>query len=231
MESKLVNNIIKQTLVLQPDTNSIGECLNQLNRFFDDIESSEHSIIMHIDVVTENEQWLPAQIEEMSTLYPKWEKCIGRLEKLKNVKIVSCPNKVSQFALELLFVADYRVASNQAGLNLAAAQFDIIPTTFIYRAAHLLGDQQAKKLFLFGQSITANEGVNIGLYDELSDSAAEVVERVVNTLTPTLLNQFSIRRRLIADSHNQSIGEALGSHLAACDRLFALGENDFNKAS
>jgi isomerase DpgB len=218
---KLSNNATQMKLIIRLDLITISECIQQVQAFCDEVESSSENIIMSLEVYTANDSWLPSQIKEMSQLYPKWEKCMARLEKIKNMKIVCCPNNVSQMALELLMVADYRIVGQKSDLKLVSAQLGVVPTTALYRATKLLGAQLAKRIFLFGQTLDASEGVNFGLYDECTEDIETAERRLLGSMTKGVLNDFSVRRRLIEDSHNLNIHEALGAHLAACDRLFA----------
>jgi isomerase DpgB len=218
---KFSNNVTQMKLRIQLDLITISECIQQVQTFCDEVESSSEDIIMSFELYTMNEGWLPSQIKEMSQMYSKWEKCVARLEKIKNMKIVSCPNNVSQMALEFLMVADYRIVGVKSNLKLVTEQLGIVPTTALYRATKLLGTQLAKRIFLFGQAVDATEGVKLGIYDECTQDTEVAEGKLIDSMSEDVMNLFSVRRRLIEDSHNLTIHEALGAHLAACDRLFA----------
>jgi len=216
------NNLTSKKIRLFIDKISLVDCMQHIYALCDEVEKENFDGVICIEVTTNEDNWIPSQLLEMSKLYPKWEKCIGRFEKLKNVKVVTCPSGLTPLALELLMVADYRIVGTKIKLQLASTQLGIIPTTTLYRASKLFGIQLTKKLFLFGQTVEAHEGLSFGLFDEVSANTEDSAELMINSLTPEILENFSVRRRLISDSQTLSFNDALGSHLAACDRLFAL---------
>jgi isomerase DpgB len=74
---------------------------------------------------------------------------------------------------------------------------------------------------LRGAEIAADRALAIALVDEVTDRADDV-DAVVNAAVASLSQvsgvELAVRRRLLIEAPTTSFEDALGTHLAACDR-------------
>jgi isomerase DpgB len=118
-------------------------------------------------------------------------------------------------ALEALLATDYRVAGEGLRLLVPADRDGAWPGMAVYRLANQVGVAGARRSVLFGTPIAAAEALALRLVDEVvPDPAARLAE-----LAGSLGTRPAILRRLMLDATTTSFEDALGSHLAACDRV------------
>jgi isomerase DpgB len=147
-----------------------------------------------------------------------WERVLRRIERTCSTTIVLVERACSAVALELLLVADRRLASVDFSMQHAIVGGDAWPGMALYRLARQIGDASARKLLLNGTDVDVALLRELGIVDETVDSLATGLDRISHFLTHAPLNDFAVRRRLIQDSLFTSFDDALGTHLAACDR-------------
>ncbi|MEV6960730.1 enoyl-CoA-hydratase DpgB [Streptomyces sp. NPDC051207] len=148
-----------------------------------------------------------------------WERALRRLENAGRPTLAVAEGDCTGPALEVLLVADYRLAAPDARLRLAGAEDGAWPGTAVHRLANQIGTARARRLLLLRPWLSAAEAVG-DLVDETAGSTREIRERaaaLVDELSALPGQEWSIRRRLLFDS-GLSYEEALGAHLAACDR-------------
>jgi isomerase DpgB len=149
-------------------------------------------------------------------LFSKWERLLRRLEQLPLVKATVVEGCCNNAALELLLLADCSIAHPDVRIHLRNELGGPWFGMFVYRLANQIGVVNARRLLLFNKTLDAQRLEQIGLIDRISASADESV---------ALLSCIDLRgadvallRRLLADAACTSFEDALGSHLAACDR-------------
>jgi isomerase DpgB len=148
----------------------------------------------------------------------KWERILRRIERTALTTIVLVEHACSALALELLLIADRRLASNDFLVPHAISSENIWPGMALYRLSRQIGDARARKLFLDGTDITTTLALELSIIDETVDDLVSWSDRIAHLLTQAPLDDFAIRRRLMQDSLSTSFDDALGVHLAACDR-------------
>jgi isomerase DpgB len=151
----------------------------------------------------------------------KWERALRRLERLPAPTVVVAGGDCSGPALEILLAADYRIATADLRLSLPFGTGHFWPGMAVHRLAQQIGIARARRLVLFGHPLTGAEGTEIGLFDELVADLAGAADAVANA--GTLLGgrtgaELAVRRGLLLDAATTPFEEALGAHLAACDR-------------
>lgn len=81
--------------------------------------------------------------------------------------------------LELALACDFRIAVKSAKLALPEVTLGLIPGWGgITRLTEIIGPARAKRMFLSGATISAEEGLAIGLIDEIVNSAEDLMPRV-----------------------------------------------------
>jgi isomerase DpgB len=148
-----------------------------------------------------------------------WERVLRRLENAGRPTLAVVEGDCTGPALEVLLIADYRLAAPDARLRLAGAEDGAWPGTVVHRLANQIGTARARRLLLLRPWLSAAEAAG-DLVDETAGSTREARERaaaLADELSALPGQEWSIRRRLLFDS-GLSYEEALGAHLAACDR-------------
>jgi isomerase DpgB len=145
----------------------------------------------------------------------RWERAVRRFERLDVLTTVRLVGRAGGPALRLLLAADRRTGEADAVLFIPSMDRQRWPGMEIYWALHRLGMDAASRLFTNLGPITAAEAREVGLLDEIC-SAARVIET-----EPDEAHRAGWRN-LLRDAGGMSYDEALGLHLAACDRLLRL---------
>ena len=132
------------------------------------------------------------------------------------VTVAAVDGRCTGPALDVLLTVDYRVAAPTTRLGIPCVGSGTWPGMALYRLANQVGAGRARRMALFGAQVAAAQAVDWGLLDEVVDDplgrAAEVVARRADG------KELSIRRRLLLEASSTSFEDALGAHLAACDR-------------
>lgn len=147
-------------------------------------------------------------------LVSKWERVLRRLERLNVGTVAVATGDCGGVAMELLLATDYRVASADLRLLVPAYGGAVWPGMALYRLANQVGLAQVRRAVLFGVPIGAAEALERGLVDEVAADPAAAVATLGSRSGPEL----AIRRQLMLDATTTSFEDALGRHLAACDR-------------
>jgi isomerase DpgB len=152
-------------------------------------------------------------------LVSKWERGLRRLERLPAATIAVADDDCGGCALDALMAADYRVMTAGARLVLPVVAGATWPGMALYRLArHAAGAALARRAVLFGTPIGAAEAQAMGLIDELAGNAALALEKALEVVGAVLGAELAIRRQLMLEGMSTTFEDALGPHLAACDR-------------
>lgn len=151
-------------------------------------------------------------------LVSKWERGLRRLERLSMTTVAVATGDCGGLALDALLATDYRIASGDLRLLVPAQSGSTWPGMAIYRLAQQAGVARVRRSVLFGRPIDAAEALDLGLIDEITDDTAAARELRPGLTAELLVPEPAIRRRLLLDTAATSFEDALGVHLAACDR-------------
>jgi isomerase DpgB len=171
-------------------------------------------VILHLSGAPEE----PLHGDVTVALVSKWERVLRRLERLPAATIAVCSGECGGPALEAFLATDYRIATASVRLLMPSRAGLTWPGMVLYRLVRQAGVAAARRAVLFGVPIVAAEAVAMHLIDELATdtpsalAAAELAKTVPGA-------ELAIRRQLMQDAPTVSFEEALGGHLAACDRL------------
>lgn len=157
-------------------------------------------------------------------LVTKWERALRRLERLPTATAAAARGDCGGTALDAFLAADLRVAAPDTRLVVPRDATATWPGMAGYRLVRLAGGARVRKAVLFGRPIEAAEALSLGLVDELADdpeAAVAVATGLLGTLSGT---EVAIRRQLLFDAATTSFEDALGAHLAACDRALRQGD-------
>ncbi|MFF2186530.1 enoyl-CoA-hydratase DpgB [Streptomyces sp. NPDC058155] len=149
-----------------------------------------------------------------------WERALRRLETSGRPTLALVEGTCTGPALETLLTADYRIAADDARLRLSGAEDGAWPGTAVHRLAQQIGTARARRLLLRRPWLDGEQAADLDLVDETADGGEAALRRAVlvaGELSAVPGREWSIRRRLLFDA-TLSYEEALGAHLAACDR-------------
>ncbi|MFE0178957.1 enoyl-CoA-hydratase DpgB [Streptomyces sp. NPDC059002] len=157
------------------------------------------------------------------SLVTKWERALRRLERLPAPTVAVARGDCGGTALDAFLTADLRVATPGTRLLVPRDTTATWPGMAAYRLVRLAGVARARRAVLFGRPIEAAEAHALGIVDDIAEDPAAAVAAAA-ALTGGLAGQeVAIRRQLVFDAATTSFEDALGAHLAACDRTLRQG--------
>ncbi|SCL26469.1 enoyl-CoA-hydratase DpgB [Micromonospora inyonensis] len=149
----------------------------------------------------------------------RWERVLRRLERVGTTTVAVVRGDCGGIAVEALLVTDLRIAAADARLHLPVTTGGVWPGMGLYRLANQVGYARLRRAVLRPGPIPADRAVALDLVDEVVDDVANAVADTVAALTATAGPDVAVRRQLMLDATTTPFEEALGRHLAACDRL------------
>ncbi|WP_406443852.1 enoyl-CoA hydratase/isomerase family protein [Streptomyces sp. NBC_00631] len=159
-------------------------------------------------------------------LVSKWERALRRLERLPATTVSVASGAVGGIALDTLLATDYRIVTPDTRLEISPDGAAAWPGMALYRLVQQTGIAPIRRTVLLGHPLTAAKAMALGLVDEITD--APLAALAVATAAAGLRSgrELAIRRRLMHDATTTSFEEALGAHLAACDRMLRQTSSD-----
>jgi len=89
----------------------------------------------------------------------------------------------------------------------------------LYRLARqAAGAAQARRAALFGAPIWAAEARAMGVIDDVADDVTICAKKAMELAAAAGGAELAIRRQLVLEAATTTFEDALGTHLAACDR-------------
>lgn len=152
-------------------------------------------------------------------LVNKWERVLRRLERLDRPTVAVVHGDCGGTAVEVLLATDLRVAAAGTRLHVPTGPGGAWPGMGLYRLANQVGFAQVRRWILFGHPLSAVEAVDARLVDEVAEDTAAALATAIALLATADGADLAVRRQLMLDATTTSFEEALGRHLAACDRL------------
>ncbi|KPI05686.1 Enoyl-CoA hydratase/isomerase [Actinobacteria bacterium OK074] len=160
------------------------------------------------------------------TLVTKWERALRRLERLPVVTVAVARGDCGGTALDAFLAADVRVAAPDTRLLVPRAATATWPGMAGYRLVQLAGAARARKAVLFGLPIGAAQALALGIVDEVAEDPSTAVAAAADLAGGLSGKEMAIRRQLMFDATTTSFEDALGAHLAACDRTLRQAAED-----
>jgi len=154
----------------------------------------------------------------------RWERILRRIERTNVTTIAIVEHACSALALELLMVADRRLATITFSMQCSIPGNEVWPSMALHRLVRQIGESQARKMLLDGSDISAQRGLELSIIDQIVDDLQdENFAALLLSYVPS--HDFPTWRRLMLDGASSSFDEALGAHLAACDRALRRSSN------
>lgn len=144
-----------------------------------------------------------------------WERALHLIERSPATSVALFGQRVGGCALEVGLACDFRIADpgSQVIWHNDGA---VWPSTALYRLVHLVGPAQTIRLALLGEPLPARAALVGGLVDVITDDPEAEVETLRAAVAR--LDDLRVVRQLVAEAAHTSYDEALGAHLAACER-------------
>lgn len=196
-----------------------GETIAVLGAFIDQVEECGADVaVLHLSGAPSARMDKGIDVHIVN----KWERAVRRLERVKAATVAVVIGDCGGVATELLLATDCRLATADARLLLPSASEATWPGMGLYRLANQIGPARVRRMVLFGVPVSAMEALQLNLIDQIIDGELGTQEGEI-ALVSGLLNsgagaELAIRRELMFDATTTSFEEALGKHLAACDR-------------
>jgi isomerase DpgB len=157
--------------------------------------------------------------EDLDSLVSRWERALRRLERLPSITVSIADGDCGGAALDALMATDYRIATPSLRLTLPAHAGPTWPGMVLYRLARQGANAPVvRRAVLFGHPITARDALAAHLIDEVSDDADHSLTALSALTAGRSGSELAIRRQLMDEAATTTFEDALGVHLAACDR-------------
>jgi isomerase DpgB len=154
-----------------------------------------------------------------TALVSKWERELRQLERVPAVTIAIADGDCGGPALDALLVTDYRIVLAGARLVMPVVAGATWPGMALYRLARQAAEAAlARRAVLFGTPIGAAEAQAMGIVDDVAGDAALALEKAIEVAGTAPGAELAIRRQLMLEAMSTAFEDALGAHLAACDR-------------
>ncbi|MBD3009014.1 MULTISPECIES: enoyl-CoA-hydratase DpgB [unclassified Streptomyces] len=156
-------------------------------------------------------------------LVGKWEKALRRLERVDLFTVGVCEHRCTPAALEILLTTDHRIGGpDTARATADGAPGAMWPGMALHRLVQQVGLAAARRLVLLPATADGPALLDAGVFDEIVPETDVGVAAVVARAAGTVGSETAIRRRLLLEAVTASHEEALGTHLAACERALRL---------
>jgi isomerase DpgB len=195
-----------------------AELTTAVNMVCDQVESRRDKavVVLHFDAAPDEGREWPGDvtIQEVN----RWERAVRRLERLPAVTIAVAQGTCGGPALDLLLAADFRIGAPDLQLMLPVNDGHFWPGMSLYRLVQHVGLAQARQLVLWGVDISLAKARALGLVDQVSADVSEAAHTAAVLRGRISDRETTIRRQLLFEATSVEYDEALGIHLAACDR-------------
>ncbi|KZS73136.1 hypothetical protein A4G26_23875 [Mycobacterium kansasii] len=144
-----------------------------------------------------------------------WERALHLIERSSAATVALFGRQVGGSALEVGLACDFRIADPGAQV-IWRNDGAVWPSTALFRLVQLIGPAQTIRLTLLGEPVHASAALVSGLVDVITDNPEAEVESLRTAVAR--LDDLRVVRQLIAEAVHTSYDEAVGAHLAACER-------------
>lgn len=151
-------------------------------------------------------------------LVSSWEQTLRRLERIPAATVAVATGDCGGIALDVLLATDHRIAAESGRLILAVQGGMIWPGMALYRLARQLPIAVVRHAAVFGGAIGTSEALALHLIHEVSQNVPVALAAVLRRVAAVEGTEIAVRRQLTLEAETSGFEDALGLHLAACDR-------------
>ncbi|MFJ8434742.1 enoyl-CoA-hydratase DpgB [Kitasatospora sp. NPDC094019] len=199
-------------------TRPLAELTAAVNAVCDEVENrTERSVVvLRLDVTPADSRSWPGTVDVRQV--NRWERAVRRFERLAAMTIAAARGACGGPALDLLLAADFRIGAPDLLLMLPVNDGHFWPGMALYRLVQHLGVARARQIVMWGNDISVDRALELGLIDQLSEEVAEAVHTATVLMGRISDRELAVRRQLLLEAGSADYDDALGAHLAACDR-------------
>lgn len=205
------------SLQLNINNTTFSTLIAEMNAICDHIEKQvAHIVIIQFSLSVSNLETWPGDvtIQEIN----RWERTLRRLEQSSAFVIAVAESDIYGAALELLLITDYRIATTHFKLHAPKNKNHIWPGMAFYRLINQIGVAYTRQFMMSDQKIAAQRAFDIGLIDEITDNPQAVLQTALARFHAMSGKEHAIHKQLLLEATSVTFENALGTHLAACDR-------------
>lgn len=151
-------------------------------------------------------------------LLSKWERVVRRFERLGRLTVVVASGDCAGTALDVLLAADVRIVAPDTRLLLSWAGDATWPGMTVHRLTQQAGAAGIRRAVLLGAPIETDRALALNLIDEVTEDPATTLAHLAEAAGAVDGTEVAMRRQLIFEAGSTAFEDALGRHLAACDR-------------
>jgi enoyl-CoA hydratase len=139
--------------------------------------------------------------------FRRWEDAMCRIEKLQAITIARIQGYALGGGLQVALACDLRISGEDAQFGLPAVLEALIPGTGTYRLPRFIGLGHARRMILTGETVGAQEALEIGLTDWVVPNAqlVESTERIAHGVMEGSRTAQYLSKRLAAVSFETPI--------------------------
>jgi len=218
-----ISNDASRVKSFKLDGNAIlsNSLIDQLKAVVNSVNSaSEENCIVFQIIGTKDQdpQAWPGITPELSVhLISQWEQTLRQIELLNVLTCAIIERNCNECGLQLLLTTDVRIIQKDAIIQIN--HNGMWPGMTIHRLANQLGTSRGRRLVFFENKITAYRAFQIDLIDFIANDVDKERDSFLSSRATTKLSSIALRRSLLQEATSEPFETALGSHLAACDRL------------
>lgn len=145
--------------------------------------------------------WPPGPGRSDMRYFARWDEMLSRISRLKAKTFVGYHGRVGAADVQVGLVTDLRLASAQARLSLGSLPEGRFPGMGAYWLPKFVGLGTARRIFLLGEDLTADDAARLGLVDALGDTLEAVVENSIKALGTVSPQAARLTRRILDDCY------------------------------
>ncbi|MEV6602292.1 enoyl-CoA-hydratase DpgB [Actinoplanes sp. NPDC051346] len=195
-----------------------------LEEFIDRVENQGPSVVPVLEL-TGRPTAIVASTPS-TALVNKWERVLRRLERLNAPTIAEVRGDCAGPAVEALLATDLRIATHDCHLYVSTSGGAVWPGMMLHRLSNQIGAAAVRRHLLFGSALNAGEALSLGLVHEIVDDLPAAVDAACKLAAAVSGDDLAVRRQLMLEATTTPFEEALGRHLAACDRVTRQRRNE-----
>jgi isomerase DpgB len=203
-------------LELAVGSRGMVDLTDSLQAICDDADDLAAGVVaIKIEAATNDFPW-PGDVATRDVA--RWEQAVRRLERLRTPTVAVAAGACGGPTLALLLVTAYRIGSSDFGVTVPAVSGRAWPGMELFRLACEVGPGRARRVVLGADHVSAQSALDLGLIDEIADQPLAALDAAAGRLAAIGGNEVAVRRQLLVEAGECAFEDALGGHLAACDR-------------
>ncbi|GII92845.1 enoyl-CoA-hydratase DpgB [Sinosporangium siamense] len=196
----------------------LAELTAVVNAACDDVESRQEKsvVVLRLSTTPASSRAWPGVVDIREV--NRWERAVHRLERLAAMSIAVAHGVCGGPALDILLAADFRIGAPDLLLMPPINEGHFWPGMSVYRLVQHLGVTRARQIVIWGDDISVDRARQLGLIDQVSNDLPEAVHTAAVLMGRISDQEMAMRRQLLLEAASTEYDQALGVHLAACDR-------------